>query len=322
MKKTICTALLLCLFPSLAQAEGYYYHYDHLGGVDTVTDEEGEVVAEYEYYPFGEVYEETIYDENFSNNYKFTGQESDGETNLYYYKARYYGTEVGRFMSQDPAVYDERVFEMLEDPQSLNTYAYVRNNPILYVDPTGEYKVKTGEIEKGDTITSITQAVNDALGINVSWKDIATVSFFEENFGTTDPTRLIGEYTYVGTNHVTDITDELDALNYSFAMESIENDYGILSLGWKYFPGHVWDLKSSEDPIFGAPDSTRQYYAYIYKHNLIRYDAPGNINFGYVWNAVGKNLKSALWGANLVQKGFADDGYDQDMIQWGYNLAD
>ena len=122
--------------PGIAFAEGYYFHQDHLGGSSVVTNEEGEIVAEYEYYPYGEEY--STVESDFGTDYKFTGQEEDEETGLYYYGARYYNPEVGRFMGQDPAVYDERVFDMLRNPQMFNSYSYVLNNPIKYTDPSGE----------------------------------------------------------------------------------------------------------------------------------------------------------------------------------------
>ena len=137
MKKIFCSFLFVFVggWPWVAEAEFYYYHQDHLGGSSVITDEDGEIVAEYEYYPYGEGFSETGELENF---YKFTDQEEDSETGLYYYGARYYDPEVASFYSQDPAVYDERLFEMLSDPQMLNSYAYVRNNPVKYVDPSGE----------------------------------------------------------------------------------------------------------------------------------------------------------------------------------------
>lgn len=63
--------------------------------------------------------------------YRFTSQELDAETGLYYYGARYYNPALARFVSPDP-------IEMrLEDPQTLNRYAYARNNPVFYNDPSG-----------------------------------------------------------------------------------------------------------------------------------------------------------------------------------------
>lgn len=73
----------------------------------------------------------------------FTGYEKDQATNLNYAEARYYNSETGRFISQDPAVLrigqnQREMTQLLNDPQQLNTYSYVRNNPIKYNDPTGE----------------------------------------------------------------------------------------------------------------------------------------------------------------------------------------
>jgi len=62
---------------------------------------------------------------------RYTGKERDTESGLDYFGARYFGSSMGRFMSPDS--YGGR----LADPQSLNKYAYARNNPLIYVDPDG-----------------------------------------------------------------------------------------------------------------------------------------------------------------------------------------
>ena len=65
---------------------------------------------------------------------EFTGKERDAETGLDYFGARYMSSAQGRFTSPDPfTVTPGRVI----DPQQLNLYAYARNNPLKYVDPTG-----------------------------------------------------------------------------------------------------------------------------------------------------------------------------------------
>jgi RHS repeat-associated protein len=61
----------------------------------------------------------------------FTGQERDSESGLDNFGARYYGSNMGRFMSPDP------LGGHMEDPQTLNRYVYVRNNPTSLTDPTG-----------------------------------------------------------------------------------------------------------------------------------------------------------------------------------------
>ncbi len=63
--------------------------------------------------------------------YQFTGQKKDTGTGLYYYGARYYDPVTGRFVSADTIVPSSG------NPQSLNRYSYVYNNPVKYTDPTG-----------------------------------------------------------------------------------------------------------------------------------------------------------------------------------------
>jgi RHS repeat-associated protein len=62
----------------------------------------------------------------------FTGQRLDS-TGLYYYGARYYDPQIGRFISPDTIVPDPA------NPQSLNRYSYCLNNPLKYTDPTGHW---------------------------------------------------------------------------------------------------------------------------------------------------------------------------------------
>jgi RHS repeat-associated protein len=62
---------------------------------------------------------------------RYTSQVKDEDTGLYYYGARYYDPQLGRFIQPDTIIPD------LADPQSLNRYSYVRNNPLKYIDPTG-----------------------------------------------------------------------------------------------------------------------------------------------------------------------------------------
>jgi RHS repeat-associated protein len=71
--------------------------------------------------------------ETFSNPFRFTGREFDAETDLYFYRARYYDPSIGRFISEDPI--------RSEDPISFdagtNFYTYVQNNPVNTIDPFG-----------------------------------------------------------------------------------------------------------------------------------------------------------------------------------------
>jgi RHS repeat-associated protein len=71
-------------------------------------------------------------------NHSFTDKEYEEDLGLYYFEARYYDSDIGKFASVDPLVRDSRLFEVISDPQAFNAYAYSRNNPIVFVDPDGE----------------------------------------------------------------------------------------------------------------------------------------------------------------------------------------
>jgi RHS repeat-associated protein len=108
----------------------YYYHPDHLGSSNVITDRSGNVVQHYGYTTFGQnFYQYSTTAFPVSNRY--TGQIADDETGLYYYGGRYYDAQLGRFIQPDPTVPDP------EDSQSLNRYSYCRNNPLNETDPTG-----------------------------------------------------------------------------------------------------------------------------------------------------------------------------------------
>jgi len=111
-----------------------YYIKDHLGSSSIVLDENKEIVEEHSYWAFGGMRnkEDKKMLEGVTK-YLYTGQEFDDETDLYYYGARYYDAEIGRFTTTD------NLAGNINNPQSLNKYIYVLNNPLKYTDPTGNY---------------------------------------------------------------------------------------------------------------------------------------------------------------------------------------
>jgi len=76
----------------------YYYHFDGLGSVVALSDETGGVVERYSYDVFGEPNRASA----IGNPYFFTGREYDTETDNYYYRARYYAPDIGKFLQVDP----------------------------------------------------------------------------------------------------------------------------------------------------------------------------------------------------------------------------
>ena len=104
-----------------------YIYPDHLGSSSRMADSDGNQVKAIFYMPFGGDAAESG---NAKARYRYTGKEKD-DSGLYYYGARYYDDTVGRFMAADSLLPD------VYDPQQLNRFAYVRNNPIKLVDPDG-----------------------------------------------------------------------------------------------------------------------------------------------------------------------------------------
>ncbi len=128
---------------------GYsFYFSDHLGSADVVTDALGNIKEESDYYPFGG--ERIVTDLGIGNNYKFTGKERDPETGCDYFGARYYCNPIGRFITPDWAAAPTAVpYAHFGNPQSLNLYSYVQNNPTTFGDPDGHQEPIENTVEVG-----------------------------------------------------------------------------------------------------------------------------------------------------------------------------
>jgi len=123
-----------------------HFHLDHLGSVRMITNDARMRYSRNDFYPFGaeqssSVQEATNFGFFRSDPMKFTGHDReyygilnvDNNDYIDYMHARYYNPTVGRFLSPDPLDGLQRF------PQSWNRYAYARNNPLKYIDPTGMY---------------------------------------------------------------------------------------------------------------------------------------------------------------------------------------
>ncbi len=109
-----------------------YYHTDHLGGANVLTDETGVVKEITEYEPYGDFSRrDTLGNPEEVAWHYFTGHVYDDETGLIYMQARYYDPKLGRFISADTIV------QSPSNPQTFNRYSYAGNNPVNYIDPSG-----------------------------------------------------------------------------------------------------------------------------------------------------------------------------------------
>jgi RHS repeat-associated protein len=105
-------------------------HADALGSIVATTGADGSVKSETLYDAWGNPIVQSGASEN---KFAYTGQQADRETGLYYFKARYYDPQTGRFISQDPAAgVDER-------PESYQKYLYAYANPTVNVDRDGRF---------------------------------------------------------------------------------------------------------------------------------------------------------------------------------------
>ena len=113
-----------------------HHHFgDHLGSAAVVFTQ-GAYDEDLVYYPYGGLAPGN--QEINSQAYKFTGKERDAESGLDEFGARYYSSKIGRFMIPDWAEKPTDVpYAEFGDPQSLNLYGYVRNNPLSHADTDG-----------------------------------------------------------------------------------------------------------------------------------------------------------------------------------------
>jgi RHS repeat-associated protein len=119
----------VCTFDSTG-ATLEYYHSDHLHSTAVQTDGSGNLYQHYEYSVYGQS-RYTSSTTAFPVSRRYTSQVLDEETGLYYYGARYYDPQLGRFVQPDTIISSEF------NPQSYDRYAYALNNPLKYVDPSG-----------------------------------------------------------------------------------------------------------------------------------------------------------------------------------------
>jgi len=142
----------------ISQTASLYYNFsDHLNSSSITLDSNGNYVNLADYYPFGSA-RINIQPGAYNPTYKFTDQEYDSESGIYYFGARFYDQRIGRFVQSDPlslSLANEGELKnltgngqkhLLSNPQNLNYYSYAGNNPIIYIDPDGNVRWSFGSM--------------------------------------------------------------------------------------------------------------------------------------------------------------------------------
>ncbi|MBU7016411.1 MAG: RHS repeat-associated core domain-containing protein [Theionarchaea archaeon] len=190
-----------------------FYHIDHLGSTRLTTSETGAPVTELEYKPFGELINPS------EEKYTFNGKELDS-TSLYYYGARYYDPDTGRFLTRDPLI-GER-----DSPQTLNRYVYCLNSPLKYVDPTG--------LDEDEVVRSIFQRLlnlsPDLLGMDLD-------EFIEEKGSLIDA-----------------LMELIELLGYDLVAYNYENNFIVFSTDQGNITLVVDNEKCREESSYGLYD--------------------------------------------------------------------
>jgi RHS repeat-associated protein len=174
--------------PAAEGVRQYYYHSDHLGSAQLITDYRGEEYERLEYTPYGELWIEKVSAVSVLDiPYRFTGKERDNETGLYYYGARYLDSKTSRWLSGDPAMGEYVTSAPVNDGArkrnknlpgmggvfnyvNLHVYHYAGNNPVKYVDPNGrELWIDGNEEEKRNVLNMINSLSKDQYRLQGSY---------------------------------------------------------------------------------------------------------------------------------------------------------
>jgi RHS repeat-associated protein len=206
----------------------YYYHSDHLGSAQLVTDFKGLEYERIEYTPYGELWVEKTIAGSERLPFRFTGKEFDEETGLYYYGARYLDPKVSRWLSTDPAVGEYIPSAPVNDEArkrngnlpgmggiynlvNFHLYHYAGNNPVRYIDPDGRASLDSDEKVIYANLENLDDLNEAANMLNYLQADGYTVQATNKN-----------RYGYEFTNYA-------DMLRFMEAIQSTAADWGTVA---------------------------------------------------------------------------------------------
>ncbi|CAF3415858.1 unnamed protein product [Rotaria socialis] len=269
--------------------EAFWFHPDHLGSSNYITNYVGDVSQHMEYFAFGETFVEE-HKNSHNSPFLYNGKEFDSESGYTYYGARYLDMRYNIWTSTDP---------LMEMFPSMSPYNYCMLNPLKYIDPDGRgpgdpthYKV-----QKGDNLTKISKkfgvSIPDLMGMNYNIHDkdklkigqvlrVNTEADFERNprGGYQNPENSVGKecvvnnIAEVGVGFVAGVTIENAIVIGGDGLKSVQN--------WKEVKKKVNEL------INMASDDGRLIPGEAYSLPFSPGDLPSNIKKGFkeAWEKV------------------------------------
>ncbi|HJT69214.1 MAG TPA: RHS repeat-associated core domain-containing protein, partial [Terriglobales bacterium] len=171
-----------------SSSTNYFYLEDHLGSSRVMTDASGNVCSDADFLPFGQ---EVDYTSTCAQNYKFEGKERDIETGNDNFGARYYRSALGRWQSPDWSAIPEAVpYANLINPQTLNLYQFVEDDPESYADLDGHQEKENGQGNNQSATTTTTTCTDSGGRVNDDGETSCTTTKVDDNHPIT-PTDVI-----------------------------------------------------------------------------------------------------------------------------------
>jgi RHS repeat-associated protein len=277
---------------------------DHLGSTTISYDPATDDVSRQYYNPWGELRgaSEPVLDTDIG----YTGQRLDTSADLMYYNARYYDPTIGRFISADTIIPNPA------DPQSLNRYSYVRNNPIRYSDPSGNTELNTPAIDGGYCYGEGPRG----FGNYCTWQR----RYAEEvNSMTPHKKRVWLAWNGDPARYMVDALRQFEQ-NYPDALEPdvLSSEYALLGL-YTHGGGEM-DIKGEIRKGQGG-----EYYGSIGGGWEVRFDVWGNVLYGIMAKRLELEPTATTffaWAEGRLKPGSESDLGDQIAIDVGYRIGD
>ena len=277
------------------EAGGDYqaYHFDLRGSTVALSDAEGEVVERFHYSPYGDVisHHPRLIDVPFLYNGR-DGVMTD-DSGLLYMRARYYNTDLRRFVNQDP------LLGGVAEGQTLNRYAYVNGRPVSYVDPFGLKKQL----------------------------DFFTIHKLLKNYPTEKREAFI---TKIGRKSDETAMENTCTLRLSYALNEsgetipIDAKPELISIDRKK---KVWlafrtiEMKEYLDSYYGKPDIISSSKDIKNKKGIIYFDFEGDINHVDLWDGSKKCKKKCHWEEATEGIYFWEAKVTDDNVNTFYKMA-